>query len=304
MVYSRYVATVGLVFLLVLASASAALAVPCGQPAKGSTEPTVGELALDTNGSDDPSLPSFKGKTDKKDIAFSFAVSGCTLGSSADIKVRTIGDEADAVSLAAEPKGDVLIVTGTVDPKKFEPGTHNPTVSITSPSGLVKSQRFKVALERKEPAPLPAGLSLVAAILGLVYAFFVARQAAIDAYDKKKAEAAKKTPPRTGFLHALLLRKGERGESRERKVRYGGIAPWLGVVVGAAIAAAAAFSTGYIKSATWSMDFPEPFLLMGAVAAATAGGAAAGLAKAVTARELPKPESKLEEVELEDATPS
>jgi hypothetical protein len=265
-----------------------ALAVPCGQPAPGSATPTIGELALDSENSDDPSLPSFEGGTKRKDVAFLFKVSGCTLGADADVKVRAVGDESDAVSFSApEPKGEVLVVAASVDPKAFDPGEHKPKLVVSSASHQIQSQSLKLTLKRKEPPTWPILLSLIAAAIGLFYAFELARQAAIDAYDKKKAESAGNSPPKKAAFVKLLVNRREGRDQREPKVKYGGIAAWLAVLVGAGAGAGAAFSTSYIKSATWSLDVISVVLLIVAVAAATAGGAAVGLTKAVTAHELP-----------------
>lgn len=204
--YSRYLWGLALVLLFTLASAPRALAVTCGQPGSGGAEPTVGELELDTDSSSDPALPSFEGKTKTKDVAFIFKVSGCTLGSGSDVKARAVGDEADAVMFAPpEPEGDQLVIRGTAHPKKFDPGTHKPTVLVSSPSRLVKSQSLRLTLQRKQPWHLPAGLSVVGMAIGLFYAFELARQAAIDAYDKKEAEQANQQPPKKpGFVKLMM----------------------------------------------------------------------------------------------------
>jgi hypothetical protein len=276
------------VVLVGLAAPPEVLAVPCGQPGPGSTEPTAAELGLDTDKSDDPALPSFEGKTETRDFLFVFTVSGCTLNPGSDVKVRVAGDGADAVSATPEAKGNLLVITGKVDPEKFDPGTHKPTLLISSPTGLAKAQGLRLTLQRKEPPTWPVVISLVALVAGLFYAFLVARQAAIDAYDKKKAEQANQPQPKKSGL-AVLLPTGKGSDPNEPKIQYGGVASWFGVAIGAVATAGAAFGTGYVKSATWSLDFPNPEILFVAVAAAAAGGAAAGLSKAVTAHELPKP---------------
>jgi hypothetical protein len=274
---TRCALTVVSALLLGLATAPAALAVPCGQPTTGATQPTVGELALDTAASDDPTL-SFKDHTDPRDIAFVFTVTGCTLGQDTDVKIKAIGDEHDALALKdPEPKGDLLVVSGTVNPDDFRPGTHKPTLVVSSPSGQVKSQKLRIVLDRKEPPGGPFTASLVGLLVGFLYAILLGVLAARSAYDKQKAEKQKKetdedpTPPTA---------------EKERKVTY---QPGYFVVsvVGAAGLTYAAYKTGYLDSATWTPEFGSYLALFAASAAASAGGAAAGLIKAVTPAVVP-----------------
>ncbi|MDQ4143499.1 MAG: hypothetical protein M3198_07110 [Actinomycetota bacterium] len=69
--------------------------------------------------------------------------------------------------------------------------------------------------------------------LGLFYAFELARQAAIDAYDKKKAEQAnQKAPKKPAFVKLLVRRKPHEAKSSTVAV------PPLNVAVGAAAVAA------------------------------------------------------------------
>lgn len=276
---------------VVVLGAGSAHAAPCGQPPAGSIEPAVGDLALDTQGSDDPALPSFEGGTNERDVVFVFKVTGCRLSQDSDVAVRAAGDEGDALTLTAEPKGELLVVTGRVDPGAFAPGEHKPKLLISSPSGQVRAQSLALTLQRKQPPALPLVLAAIAFALGLAYAFAVARQVAIDAYDQAKAAGAGAPAPKTRGLFARLIapkRNLPAAPGQEPKVRYGPVSAWLGVAIGAGGAAGAAFVASYVKSATWALGVVTVITLMVAVGAAAAGGAAGGLVKAITARDAPK----------------
>jgi hypothetical protein len=287
----RYLSTIALGALLALGSSSTAVAVQCGQVAAGGKDPAVGELAFNSEASDDLSQ-SLGGDKEPQEVAFDFKVTGCTLPSNADITVNARGDGARAVKLRPALKGSVLALDGTVDPTEFKAGTHKPTVNISSGSGLVNTQGFKLKLQRREPLLWDPLILLVATMLGgLLYAAVIARGAAIDAYDKKKAEAASQPPPSRPWWKVLLGLNGTDPappQPDEKKVKYGGLASWAGVLVGAGGAVYAAYVAGYLKSETWSFHGgTDPLALGFAVAAAAAGGAAVGLTRAITARDLP-----------------
>jgi hypothetical protein len=271
------------VTLVGLVVAPVASAVVCGQPAKPEGEPTLGELGLDPDNSDDTTV-AFGADTDPESLELSFKVSGCTLDPNTDVTIEKSGDRGAVTLNPVAPKHEVLNVTGTIAPKKFDPGTSKVRLTLTSPSHQIKTQPLTLTLQRKQPRGLPLFFSALAALLGLFYAYEVARQAAIDAYDKAKANPA--TPPaKPGFWKGLFRRKKDTTEPAKpkSKVKYGGFGLWTVVLVGAAGAAGAAFGAGYIKNDTWGSDEFDWVILLVAVAAAAAGGAAGGLTKAVTA---------------------
>jgi hypothetical protein len=280
-----------LAVLSACAAAPSAHAAPC--TAEDAPKPLAGQVALDTANSSDPAVPSFKGNKDAKDVAFVLTVSGCTLGAKHDVIVEVRGEEADAVTFSPlQRRGTSLTLDGKVDPKKFTPGEHKPRVRISSPTGQVKLQSFAMTIQRKQPFPIPLLIALAAALAGLWYAYLVAKEAAVQAYDKKQAEMADDTPADNKLRDLLLLtqtRSSKKEEPQVDKVVLGPFRLWVFVVVAAAAGAASAFAASYIKSATWDAgDIVAVATLAAAVAVAAVGGATAPLSKAVTAAEPPQ----------------
>jgi formate-dependent nitrite reductase membrane component NrfD len=105
-------------------------------------------------------------------------------------------------------------------------------------------------MQRKEPAFVPALISLLAALAGGVWALFVARSAVAD----KRAK--------TGEIVTFNFAHG------------------VTAIVAGLVAAYAVFKTSYLDPPTWEIGFVPVLALMVGVAAAAAGGAAAGAATA------------------------
>jgi len=300
MPYRRFVGTAALTVLVVLSWAPDAGAAPC--TADTAPAPVAGVLALDTMNSDDVAVPSFKHKTEPTDVSFVLTVTGCTLPAQHDVGAEVRGGGSTAVKFTAPKRrgGGSLTLDGTVDPKKFDPGEHKPRVRVSSPSGQVKLQSFTLTLQRKEPPPWPVVITFLVAIGAVGYAYLVARTAAVEAYDKKRAEQDNQTPATTGLSDLLLLtkmretrkaNKPKPDREKVKKVKHGSLRMWVFVGVGATIGAGSAFAASYLSATTWDLPgIVDPGTLAGAVATAAVGGATGPMAKAVMAADLPKQE--------------
>jgi hypothetical protein len=308
MPYCRLVGTAALTVLVVLSWVPVAGAAPC--TADTAATPVAGVLALDTMNSDDVTVPSFTHKTEPTDVSFVLTVTGCTLPAQHDVEVEVRGGGSKAVTFAAPKRrgGSSLTLDGIVDPKRFDPGEHKPRVRVSSPSGQVKLQSFTLTLQRKEPPLVPVVIAFLVAIGAVGYAYLVAREAAVQAYDKKKAEQDNKEPATTELSGLLLLtkmretRKANKREAKKpkpqqrekvEKVKHGSVPTWVFVGVGATIGAGSAFAASYLTATTWDLaGLLDPGALVAAVATAAVGGATAPIAKAVMAADLPKQEDR------------
>lgn len=272
------------VLVVALGLAPSALAVPCGTPPKPGKPPAVGTFALKTEASDDAAIPSFKEKTKSREFIYIFSVAGCTVSEDADLKLLVGGDARKAVIAdPPAPKGDQVAVTGTIDPSKFDPGTHKATLALSSPSGEVTTTNLRLTLQRKQPPTIPTIVAIVALVLGFLYAVGVAWAAASSAYDKQEDEAAKAA----GKAPAATAKKRRRRRAEEDKVEISTLATVLAVVVAGGLAYAV-YRTGYLESDVWEPDFTSYATLFFGVAAAAAGGATGPLSKAIKARALPE----------------
>jgi hypothetical protein len=214
-------------------------------------QPTSGALVLD----EALSTPAadFKDQTGDKTLQLVFKVGGCTLKSTAGIKVRVSASDANvAKSLGkgvATPKGTVLTVEVPVA-ATFPAGEHTALILISGPTILTVTQR--VTVKRKQPWPLPLAIAALAGALGLLWAAWMAFLAAGGGAQGKRVD----------FTPAYLTV----------------------AVVAAGGAVYAVLLTAYITPADWAPGI-GPDLSLGVAAASASAGAAttAALAKAIHA---------------------
>jgi hypothetical protein len=232
----------------VLAIPQSALAVTCGQ-AGTDGKPTSGQLTLDTEHSRQ-SL-DFKDKTDPNSFSLYFKVGGCTITDRSAVKptVRAPGDsKASLGKPTVSAKGSLVVVDIDVQPKKFPAKQVKPVLTLSGDT--IDTTLVSLEMQRKEPAFVPALISLLAALAGGVWALFVARSAVAD----KRAK--------TGEIVTFNFAHG------------------VTAIVAGLVAAYAVFKTSYLDPPTWEIGFVPVLALVVGVAAAAAGGAAAGAATA------------------------
>lgn len=153
--------------------ASAAVAVPCGKPAKKGKPPTIGTLLL--RAEESTTELSFKRDPDKRKLIFVFDVKDCRLpvATTVGVKIRSSELDVEEVFGAAqvESEGSILTVEVAVWPEKFDAGKHSAAVTVRG-AGITPTTS-KVSVQRTEALFLPTLIFLVCALIGSTAAMII-----------------------------------------------------------------------------------------------------------------------------------
>jgi hypothetical protein len=217
-------------------------AVTCGARGSGAAKAATGALTLKAG---DSTVAIDAGrKTSERRLIFIFDVSKCTLAPRDAIKVKVRSSDVDRSAFGTpevDPKGAVLLVEVPVRPKRFDPGKHSAVVTVVGPH--IVTSISKVSLQRTEDRwYIPLLICLIAAVLGLAWAFYTVWAGETTANAKQRL-----------------------------KVRYLPVA-----VVGALAASWLIYKATYLDAEIWELEVATAATLFVAALTAAAGGSTVG----------------------------